>query len=351
MITSPGERTAAAVALTIVGYHYVRPIAASRYPAIKGLEVEAFRSQMRYFDRHYHFVSIEEVVASAENGAPLPDRPLLLTFDDGYIDHYAHAFPVLREFGARGAFYPTTAAVLEHRVLDANKIHFILASVADCQVLVDAIERAVAEAGRSSATTRQDYRDRYWVGNRFDSAPVLYCKQLLQHALPEPLRRRTVDDLFARFVTRDEASFAAGLYLSVNQLQEMLAAGMHVGGHGGRHAWLDRLSAEEQRQDIDDSLRLLRAVWDGDDSRCFTFCYPYGGYNGVTLDLLRQRSCRAGLTVKPDLARANRDRMLELPRLDTTDFPTDPSEPPGPWTVQARASERRDCSRSSSLTV
>jgi peptidoglycan/xylan/chitin deacetylase (PgdA/CDA1 family) len=350
MITGPGGETAAA-ALTIVGYHYVRPIAASRYPAIKGLEVAAFRSQMSYFDRHYHFVSIEDVVASVEEGATLPDRPLLLTFDDGYIDHYAYAFPILREFGARGAFYPTTAAVLEHRVLDANKIHFILASVQDCQVLVDAIELAIAAAPGQSATALQDYRGQYWVGNRFDSAPVLYCKQLLQHALPEPLRRRTVDDLFARFVTRDESSFAAGLYLGVSELQEMVAAGMHVGGHGGRHAWLDRLPAEEQQQDIDDSLRLLRAVWDGEDRHCFTFCYPYGGYNDATLDLLRERNCRAGLTVRPDLAYPDRQRMLELPRLDTTDFPTDPSEQPGLWTVRAHTNERRDSSRSSALAV
>jgi peptidoglycan/xylan/chitin deacetylase (PgdA/CDA1 family) len=346
-MTSPGHGSAAAAALTIVSYHYVRPIATSGHPAIKGLEVAAFRSQLRYFDRHYHFVSIEDVVASVEEGRPLPERPLLLTFDDGYSDHYTHAFPILREFGARGAFYPTAAAVMEHRVLDANKIHFILASVPDCQVLVDAIEDAVAAAPGPP----QDYRGRYWVGNRFDSAPVLYCKQLLQHALPEPLRRRTVDELFARFVTRDEAGFAAGLYLGVPELQEMLAAGMHVGGHGGRHAWLDRLTPEEQRQDLDASLRLLRAVWSGDDNHCFTFCYPYGAYNDATLELLRVRNCRAGLTVRPELARPDRERMLELPRLDTTDFPTDPDAQLSPWTVRAHASERRERSQSSSVTV
>ena len=345
MTTRRGERTVAAVKLTIVGYHYVRPIAAGRYPAIKGLEVAAFRSQMRYFERHYRFVGIEDVVASVQGGPPLPERPLLLTFDDGYIDHYAYAFPILREFGARGAFYPTTAAVLEHRVFDANKIHFILASIQDSEVLVEAIESAIADAAGASTATPPDYRAQYWVGNRFDSARVLYCKQLLQHALPEPLRRRLVDDLFARFVTRDEASFAAELYLGVRELQEMLAAGMHVGGHGGRHAWLDRLAADEQGRDLDESLRLLHAVWDGDDSHCFTFCYPYGGYNDATLELLRQRDCQAGLTVRPDLARPERDGMLELPRLDTTDFPTDVTERPNAWTVRAGALEPRDCSQ------
>lgn len=342
MTDRPREETAAAAPLTIVGYHYVRPITASRYPALKGLEVTAFRNQMRYFDRHYSFVSIEDVVASVEEGATLPARPLLLTFDDGYMDHYAHAFPILRAFGARGAFYPTTEAVLEGRVLDANKIQFILASISDPQVLVEAIERAIAEeATDTSAMTLEDYRARYWVGNRFDAAPVLYCKQLLQHALPEPVRRATVADLFARFVTHDESGFAAELYLGVSELQEMLAAGMHVGGHGGRHVWLDRLAAEDQQKDVEHSLRLLRSVWGGDYGRCLTFCYPYGGYNRDTLELLRQQNCRAGLTVRPDLAHPSRDTMLELPRLDTTDFPTDPDAQPGPWTLRAHATERR----------
>lgn len=333
-----GHDTHAGTQLTIVGYHYVRPIVDSRYPGIKGLEVAAFRSQMRYFARHYSFVSIEDVVASVDERASLPARPLLLTFDDGYRDHYAHAFPILQEFGARGAFYPTSSAVLEHRVLDVNKIQFILASISDPQVLVDAIERAIDEgAADTPVLTRQEYRARYWTGNRFDNAPVLYCKQLLQHALPETTRRATVDDLFHRFVTHDESSFAADLYLGVNELQDMHAAGMHVGGHGGRHAWLDRLSVDEQRRELEDSLELLRSVWGSDDGRCFTFCYPYGGFNSETLDLLRQRHCRIGLTVRPDLARLRRDTMLELPRLDTTDFPTVANDPPGPWTLRANA--------------
>jgi peptidoglycan/xylan/chitin deacetylase (PgdA/CDA1 family) len=123
----------------------------------------------------------------------------------------------------------------------------------------------------------------------------------------------------------------------------MVAAGMHVGGHSGRHAWLDRLTAEEQRQEIEESLRLLHAVWGEDDGHCLTFCYPYGGYNGDTLELLRRKNCRAGLTVRPDLAHLNRDTMLELPRLDTTDFPTGPNDGPGVWTVRAQAEQIGAC--------
>ena len=91
--------------LTIVMYHYVRPIAESPYPNIKGLEVNLFREQLRYCRRHYTFVSMAQVVAAAEGGEPLPKCPLLLTFDDGYIDHYQYVLPILLEFQVPGAFY------------------------------------------------------------------------------------------------------------------------------------------------------------------------------------------------------------------------------------------------------
>ena len=219
--------------LTIVIYHYVRSIVGSSYPAIKALDITDFRRQLMFCRRHYHFVSMEEVVAAAEGGCPLPERPLLLTFDDGYVDHYLHAWPALREFGVRGAFYPTSDAVLGHRILDVNKIHFILAAIHEHSVLVAAIESAIRERGEEFAALSVDeYRRRHWVSNRFDPPTILYCKQLLQHGLPEVFRRQLVDELFRRFVTADESSFAADLYVSVEHLQEMHSSGMHIGGHG-----------------------------------------------------------------------------------------------------------------------
>ncbi|MEP6914018.1 MAG: polysaccharide deacetylase family protein [Acidobacteriota bacterium] len=322
--------------LTIVGYHYVRSIASSRFPAIKALDIVDFRRQLMFFRRHYHFVSLEDVVAAAEHGHSLPDRPLLLTFDDGYIDHYVHAWPALREFGISGAFYPTSDAVLGHRILDVNKIHFILASMDDHRVLVSAIEDAIRERGLEfGVLSIEEYRRRHWVSNRFDPPTVLYCKQMLQHGLPEVFRRQLASDLFHRFVTPDETSFAADLYMSVEQLQEMRSSGMHIGGHGGTHRWLDRLTVDEQRDEIKASVHLLKTIGMAKDDY-LTFCYPYGGYNATTVGLLGEYGFRAGLTVQVALARIGHDSMLELPRLDTNDLPSDPAAPPGQWTLDAR---------------
>ncbi len=47
--------------LTIVMYHYVRDLKNSRYPDIKGLDINLFKEQINYMRKHYHIITMEEV--------------------------------------------------------------------------------------------------------------------------------------------------------------------------------------------------------------------------------------------------------------------------------------------------
>ena len=51
--------------ITIVMYHYVRPIAKSEYPGIKGLELEAFKRQLDYLENNYSIISSEELIEAS----------------------------------------------------------------------------------------------------------------------------------------------------------------------------------------------------------------------------------------------------------------------------------------------
>ena len=48
--------------LTIVMYHYVRPIKNSIFPKIKGLEFKLFQRQLDYLSQKYHFITAEELI-------------------------------------------------------------------------------------------------------------------------------------------------------------------------------------------------------------------------------------------------------------------------------------------------
>ena len=274
--------------LTIVMYHYVRPLARTRFPKIKGLDLALFDEQLAYLQKHYSLISMEDLIDAIEGSDRLPPRPALLTFDDGYTDHYEYVFPRLAERRLQGSFFPVACAALDRQILDANKIQFTLASDVDPDRLVAFIEDACRErAAEFGLHDIAHYRENFWVGNFLDPPNVDYVKLMLQHALPMELRAELVDQLFRRYVASDEASFADELYATADQLRGMRDGGMHIGSHGDLHLWLGTLPGPEQEADIDRSLRLLDAV--GMEPRYRTMCYPYGSYDAHTIDALAAR--------------------------------------------------------------
>jgi peptidoglycan/xylan/chitin deacetylase (PgdA/CDA1 family) len=291
--------------------------------------VEEFRGQINWLRAHRTIVSAEAVLEAAVRGTPLPDRACLLTFDDAFIDHYDVVYPILRERGLPGAFFPPARVVLEHKVLDVNKLHFVLASVADKRALLDAMFRHMADL-RAEFDLPSDahYRETVDITDkRWDTADVIFFKRMLQRELPEPVRVRIADRLFRDFVTTDEAAFARELYMSIGQMREMAAGGMYFGSHGYNHAWLNRLAPDEQEREIDRSLAFLRDL--GAPTDRWMMNYPYGGWNESLLQILRRKGCTAGLSTRVDVADLDRDDPLLLPRLNTNDLPMR-ADAPGP---------------------
>lgn len=324
--------------LTVVMYHYVRPISTSRYPRIRGLEMRDFGGQLDYLKRHYQSVTAAQVIQASRGEYELPDAPLLLTFDDGYRDHI-DVFRVLKKRGMNGVFFPPASVVRERKVIDVNKLHFVLASVQDIQLLVGAIERTIISSkDKYALLPLTEYRNRYWQDNRFDPASVNYVKRMLQVGLPEELRAEIADDLFSKYVSSDAQAFANELYLSESDLKEMLAEGMEVGSHGYSHYWLNSLSLDQQSLDIDRSLEFLSSL--GVCLRDFLFCYPYGGYSDETLELLTHRGCGAAFTTRVALANTLPENMLEIPRLDTKDLPVSGGSSIVNWTKQVKSQTR-----------
>ncbi|WP_406700183.1 polysaccharide deacetylase family protein [Singulisphaera sp. Ch08] len=319
--------------LTIVMYHYVRNLRRSRFPAIKGLSTERFKEQIGYFKRHYTIVSGADLIGAVASGQELPPNALLLTFDDGYLDHYTEVFPILDREGISGCFFPPARCVVEDVVLDVNKIHFVLASVPNTSELVQRVFGLLDEYGpRFRAEDKQDYWERCAMAKRFDSREVVFIKRLLQRELPEELRRLMIDALFRQYVSSDEASFARELYMNEDQILCLHRHGMHLGSHGYAHVWLNRLGRIEQEQEIDTSLEFLRRINGKNDG--WMMCYPYGAYDESLLSVLRLRNCTVGLTTRVDLADLSHDDPLTLPRLDTNDLPKTADAPPAQWTLQ-----------------
>lgn len=313
-------------------YHYVRRLKASKFPKIKGLEVSLFEAQIDYMRRFYDFVPPQQVIAACAGHGSLPPNAALLTFDDGYIDHYEHVFPILKKNGIQGVFFPPAAAVLEHRVLDVNKIHYLLASDATSKSIIETIFGELDQLrsqGHELASNEALYTE-LAVEGIYDPPEVVFIKRLLQRGLPAKIRSALVHNLFCQHVTDDETAFAKSLYLSEAHIKEMLAQGMVFGNHGYEHLWMDRLSPEAQRREINKGIEFLNAL--GVPTNQWLMCYPYGAHNESLRALCGQLGCVAAFTTEVDIAKVSPKTALCLPRLDTNDLPKSADAPKHHWT-------------------
>ncbi len=305
--------------LYIAMYHYTRDITHSRYPEIKGLDVPLFKQQIEFFSHHFSVVTTEDVIDSVERNTELPENALLLTFDDGYIDNYTYAFPILENAGMQGSFFIPGKTFAEHKLLDVNKIHYILASSDINKLLSDLLDRMDYYRGREF-----DYPDNdtlfneYAKANRFDCKEVIFVKRMLQTVLPEHLRNVISSELFAKHMGVSEEQLAYELYMTEEQISTLKRHGMFIGIHGYDHYWLGRLSPEQMEQDITTALRVMDPFL---DRHHWVMNYPYGNYSEDVLNFIAKQGACLGLTTEVRTADLNADNRLTLPRFDCNDFP------------------------------
>lgn len=315
-------------------YHYIRDLKHSRYPKIKGLDVEFFKAQLQYILKHYQVIRMEELIDAIKGSKEIPDNSLLLTFDDAYSDHFEFVFPILDELGIQGSFFPPAKAIQEHQVLDVNKIHFIIASVENKNRLISDIYQMLDEYRiEYSLESNEYYHKLLSAKGIFDSAEVIFIKRILQRELPEKLRNFIVNFLFNKYVSNDEETFSRELYMNVDQLKCMIRKGMHIGSHGYDHYWLNTLSKEQQQNEISLSIEFLKRI--GCNMENFTFCYPYGAYNDSLLSVLRENGCNLAFTTEAGIADLKKNQPLTFPRLDTNDLPKEMDSQISNWTIKA----------------
>ena len=306
--------------ITIVMYHYVRDLKHSRYPEIKGLDIFHFKEQIYYLKKYYNFITMEMLIDSIDNNSLLPPKSVLLTFDDAYSDHFNYVFPFLDKQNIQGSFFAPVKAVTEHVVLDVNKIHFILANEEDKSKIIKEIKNELNKF-RDDYNLKSDlfYFQKYAESSRYDSADVMFIKNLLQVGLEESLRKIIVNNLFEKIVGINEESFSRELYMNIEQIECMNRNGMHIGAHGYDHYWLGSLSRENQKSEIEKSIEFLNQIQS--DINNWTMCFPYGNYNELTIELLKEYNCKLALTTEVNIVDLKTNNKYKFPRLDTNDLP------------------------------
>lgn len=319
--------------LTVVMYHYVHDLSRSKYPGIKGLDLKLFLEQIQYLKKYYQIIRMEDLLENLNTGKPLPPRALLLTFDDGYKDHFSNVTPALVKNGIQGTFFVSARAMAEKIVLDVNKIHYVLACVKDKSTLLHEIDRMIRE--EAYPADMEAYMTRINDGGenerRYDEKEVVLIKDLLQKGLSVNLRGRIIGALFEKYISRNQEEFANDLYLGRQDLSAMMDEEMFIGSHGYDHVWLNTLTCEDQNREYDRGIEFMKSMGCCKDG--VVFSYPYGAFNDDTVALLTEKRVEAAFTSRCGLATCNKENRFTIPRLDTNDLPKSCCADPCAWTA------------------
>jgi peptidoglycan/xylan/chitin deacetylase (PgdA/CDA1 family) len=278
-LTLPGR--AAAGRLMIATFHRVLPDTELREYPLHGLAVTPaeFRWFLAFFGRHFSCGPLGDIADRWARGES-PGRPFLaLTFDDGQLDNFLYARPILEEAELRATFFVPVDAVDRRQPLWHDELAFAVSRLYAARPEAALQLLAELEAGRpgASSTPRDVAR-----------TTVLAAKRAGPAARREWAAR-------ARELLGRESVPAWSQMMSWDQLRHLVAEGHEVASHSLTHEILTQLGDGEIEAEVGVSRTRIEAEI---DAPVETFCYPDGDYDERVLGAVKRSGYRYAVTTR-----------------------------------------------------
>lgn len=273
------ERIPRQPVLMILNYHRIGDAHATEYDSgTFSATAGEFDWQIGYLKRHYRMTSLDDVLRLLDGEERLAEPRALITFDDGYLDNYQLAFPVLRKHGVQGVFFVPTAFTGTNRIPWWDTIAYVV---------------------RHSCHPR--FRLTYPRSDQFDVLAEGVDRAIMRvlRLYKEP-EMRDPDRFLEELERACEASRPGGgvqrCFLNWDEAREMIRGGMAFGSHTHNHEILSKLPAPSQFEE----LRLSREILESELKQTVdTLAYPVGArdtFSSETQDALRRAGYRASFS-------------------------------------------------------
>lgn len=256
---------------------------------------DRFREHVALLKQRFQIIDVATLLEVPKRGRPR--APLaLITFDDGYIDNYALAFPILKEFGVTAAFFIPTAFVGGSALPWWDEIAWSLRNAT--------VERFHLKGGKDAFDLGAHGVD------PTISAVLRLVKTRRQIAMEEQVAE-------IRAATRPAGAIehaGAGLFVNQDQIREMRRAGMDIGSHTHTHRILSHLDEPTQRAELEQPKALLEQ-WLGEPVT--SVAYPVGSlssYGPETCRIAESLGYRVGFNFVGGVNRLPIARPFEVNR-------------------------------------
>jgi len=256
-----------------------------------------FRDLLLFLHRHYDVVPLADLAEKIKSKAPRRKPLCALTFDDGYMDNYTNAFPILREMQMPATIFLTAGLVGTKQLLWNDAISIALARMSETARARRHLHHLLSTTGVSMLTppdsrlAAENFSARILI-NQLKSWPHARISALLSTLQPYvdwngPVARRF------RLLTWD-------------QVREMKSEGIRFGVHTLHHCILPLEDAQTAWRELQGSKALIESKL---GTPVDAIAYPNGAYNGDTIRMARQAGFRLGLTLQKERVSPRSDPM------------------------------------------
>lgn len=292
-------------ALTVVTFHRVLPAERLRQYPLAGLAVTPEQLEAILGELAQHFVCLPLIDAyRLWQRQPDARRPALaITFDDGSLDNYEHARPVLDRLNLKASFYIPVGLVEERRCPWHDRLGF-------------ALLRSVAAVRKRRELDFAPLLAPFGLGTG-DFEALLPADALNLAArgvgIAKQLgaeRREQAIRALERALGGDQVPDWAGL-MSWQQIRELGAQGHEIGSHSLTHPLLTDLDAAQLEQEV---VRSREQLAEAAGCEVASFCYPNGSYDARALEAVRAAGYTCAVTTRWGLNRGASE--YELRRCD-----------------------------------
>jgi len=301
----------------MINYHYIKK--KSFFKKLKYLEFINFKNQIDFLIKKTNIITLDEV--------PFIDHKskknyCLLTFDDGYSEHYNLVFDYLSKKKIKGNFFIPVDNFKKQKLLLVNKIQIILSLYYGdeddlLKILYKEFNKYKIDIYKILFIWRKN-KKRHLITN-FDDEKVFFIKEILQNLTPVKIRKKVTHEVFQKKSKVSEEEIAKKFYISMKNIIEIKKSGMHIGAHGNTHEWMQFMSYEQQKKEVASSKKFLKKIVKSDD--LLSFSYPYGSYNKNTIKILKKYKFNFGLTTEQNFfTKLDAKNQFILPRYDTVDL-------------------------------
>jgi peptidoglycan/xylan/chitin deacetylase (PgdA/CDA1 family) len=281
-----------------------------------------FNEQLEVIHKYFHPLRMQELLMHLRHGK-VPNRSIVVSFDDGYADNLHLAKPLLERSGVPATVFIVTEAIIKERTFWWDELEWALlepGTLPGCLELKVNGSRYEWQLGDARWYSRQDRQKDHW-RRPWDALPgtrlaFFYSiwQRLLKLSRPAQLEAL---DAIRTWAGASDALRSRHRALSEDEVHILGEGGLiELGAHTMSHPSLQVLSASQQMEEISGSKSELENII---GLPVKSFSYPHGEYSLETVELVQKAGFEGASTTNFRCVRSSAD-PFQLPRFQIEDW-------------------------------